>query len=314
MWPYKLCETKRVQFEISNFCNLLCPSCARENRKKKNLDINNKFLSAKIIKEKFKPEDLPNLEKIRFCGNIDEPTMHPDLEEILIYFCSNWPFAEITISTNGCTRNINFWKRLGEISAKYPNYSTTFAIDGLKDTNHIYRIKSNWEKIDKNIKSYFSVNGAKAIWQFVVFSHNEHQIIEIQNKAKEYGFSNVLLRYSGRKTLDSLNSFTKKYVKESLEVVCRAQFTIQTLAPNIFVSYTGDVSPCCFQDLNHFHVNKEIGEDIKKHNFKTNIHNSSLLEIVEGEFFNFMNENIKKNTTCNIHCKNNQVDYFKHIK
>lgn len=314
MWPHKVSDIKRIQFEISNYCNLACPSCAREPRKKNALAVNDKTLSFNIIKERFISAELPNLEQISFCGNIDEPTIHPELEEILIYFCENWPNAYVSISTNGSTRNVSFWKRLAEISVKYPNYTTTFAIDGLEDTNHIYRIGSNWKKIENNLKAYFSIQGAKADWQFVVFDHNNHQIEDVKIRAKEYGFNRVNLRYSGRTNLDKVTVFTKEIHKESTEVVCRAQHTVRTLAPSMYVSYTGDVTPCCYQDLNHSHVNDQIGNTVKENKFKSNIHSSPLKDIIEGALFEFFNKILNTNPTCSMHCKQNRVDHLENSK
>jgi MoaA/NifB/PqqE/SkfB family radical SAM enzyme len=314
MWPHKVSDIKRIQFEISNYCNLACPSCARESRKKNGLAVNDKTLSFNIIKERFIPAELPNLKQISFCGNIDEPTIHPELEEILIYFCENWPDAYVSISTNGSTRNVSFWKRLAKISVKYSNYITMFAIDGLEDTNHIYRIGSSWKKIENNLKAYFSIQGAKADWQFVVFDHNEHQIEDVKIRAKEYGFKNVSLRYSGRKNRDKVTVFTKGMIKESTEVVCRAQHKVQTLAPSMYVSYTGNVTPCCYQDLNHSHVNKQIGNTIKENKFKSNIHSSTLRDIVEGALFEFFDSILNTDPTCFEHCKQNRVDHSERLK
>jgi sulfatase maturation enzyme AslB (radical SAM superfamily) len=56
----------------------------------------------------------------------------------------------------------------------------TFSIDGLEDTNKIYRINSEWESIMNGfntIKKY----GIKTVWKFIVFRHNQHQIEEAKN-------------------------------------------------------------------------------------------------------------------------------------
>ena len=55
-----------------------------------------------------------------------------------------------------------------------------FGIDGLEDTNHIYRKNVKWKKLEENIKIYIKYGGT-ASWQFIVFEHNKHQ----ENIAKQ---------------------------------------------------------------------------------------------------------------------------------
>ena len=49
----------------------------------------------------------------------------------------------------------------------------TFGIDGLQDTNHLYRISTNFDKIIKNAKAFIDAGGF-AKWHMLVFEHNEH--------------------------------------------------------------------------------------------------------------------------------------------
>ena len=46
-----------------------------------------------------------------------------------------------------------------------------FAIDGLEDTNHIYRRNTDWVKIVQNATAYIAAGG-RAEWDFIVFAHN----------------------------------------------------------------------------------------------------------------------------------------------
>mgnify|MGYP000657292039 CR=1 FL=1 len=72
------------------------------------------------------------------------------------------------------TINEEFWKKL----ASYDRVRVLFGIDGLNDTNHLYRINVNWDALMRNVKSYIS-NGGTASWQFIVFDHNQHQIFHL---------------------------------------------------------------------------------------------------------------------------------------
>ena len=82
-----------------------------------------------------------------------------------------------------------FWANLGYISkinsTKYRQGLTVkFAVDGLEDTNHLYRRKVNWGKVWANMTAY-SQAGGFGIWNFIIFKHNEHQIDQALKKAKE---------------------------------------------------------------------------------------------------------------------------------
>lgn len=61
-----------------------------------------------------------------------------------------------------------------------------FSIDSLKDTNSIYRVDSQWNKLMENASAYLKF-GAKARWDFLVFKHNEHQVEQAQASAKIKG-------------------------------------------------------------------------------------------------------------------------------
>lgn len=309
-WGFKVSEIKRIHFELSNYCNLACPACARDNRIKHNQQLNSEYVSLDLIQRRFLPSELTSLEVVTFSGNVDEPTIHPDLDKIVEYFCSHWENVRVDISSNGSTRNTEFWKRLGEISAQY-KFHVVFAIDGLHDTNHIYRKGSDWDKIRRNYKAYLSVPGAKAVWQFVVFDHNEHQIEEAREFSAQEGFASFKVRYSGRRQQEhTINVFTKALHTESAEVICRSQITVRTLAPSIFMNYSGDIVPCCFQDLNHHFVRKEQQKAIDAIGGKIahNLNYADLIDIVEGDYFEYLSTIISNNNVCIKHCKENKVD------
>ena len=81
-------------------------------------------------------------------------------------------------------RGPEFWSSVGEFFAKQPlgadrgrfmRGGIVFSVDGLEDTNHIYRRGVKWEKLFANMKAY-SETGAMGIWEFLIFDHNKHQV------------------------------------------------------------------------------------------------------------------------------------------
>ena len=61
------------------------------------------------------------------------------------------------------------------------------SIDGLEDTHSYYRQGTNWKKIINNAKSFIS-SGGRAVWQFIPFAHNEHQIKSCIRLSQQLGF------------------------------------------------------------------------------------------------------------------------------
>ena len=66
-------------------------------------------------------------------------------------------------------------------------------LDGLEDTNHIYRRYTDWSKIERNAKTFLNAGG-KGSWVFIVFKHNEHQVDEAESYLKNGVLMSLLLR------------------------------------------------------------------------------------------------------------------------
>lgn len=62
-----------------------------------------------------------------------------------------------------------------------------FSVDGLEDTNHIYRRNVKWHKVISAMETYGNT-GARGIWEFLKFKHNEHQKDEVLQLAQKLGF------------------------------------------------------------------------------------------------------------------------------
>jgi hypothetical protein len=141
-----------------------------------------------------------NLVGINFCGNVGDPGMAPDLIPILEYFREQSPKIVQQLRTNGGMRNDKFWTTLGEFFVKQPpprdnhlfsKAGVVFSVDGLEDTNHIYRRGVIWDKLIRNMRAY-SATGAFAVWEWLLFEHNEHQVEEARTIAKELGFEFIV--------------------------------------------------------------------------------------------------------------------------
>jgi MoaA/NifB/PqqE/SkfB family radical SAM enzyme len=70
-------------------------------------------------------------------------------------------------------------------------------VDGLRDTNHLYRQGVVWDNVERNMKAFIAAGG-RARWDFIIFGHNEHQIDQAEALATEWGFEKFQRKKSGR--------------------------------------------------------------------------------------------------------------------
>lgn len=182
---------KSIVFEATSFCNLHCPQCPRFDQEG--------FLARNLVEahlnfdnfaKNFDLGKLPNLEKVRFEGDFGDFLMHPDADKFLEFFKD---IPNLQIVTNGSLRSTKWWMS----KATQKNLSAVFSIDGLADTNATYRINSNFDKIINNAKSFIEAGG-HAIWKFIVFEHNQHQIDQAQEFALSMGFKEFIAIHTSR--------------------------------------------------------------------------------------------------------------------
>lgn len=202
--------TKRLincHIELSNFCNAACSMCGRhiisgkapyEMKIRKDVDTDQISLNPfkKIFDKKF--FDTYDLGVINMCGNRGDPITTKHLFEICEYITSSSPNTIIKMATNGGLRTKTYWAKLGKVFAKAAKGSeVTFGIDGLKDTNHIYRQRVNFDKVMENAQSFID-NGGEARWQYLIFKHNEHQIDEAYDLSQKIGFTKFITIHTPR--------------------------------------------------------------------------------------------------------------------
>eukprot|EP00759_Apiculatamorpha_spiralis_P026081 PhF_6_TR29248/c0_g1_i1/m.42809 len=192
----KFSEVRRIHVELSTDCNAACPMCARNiHGGKRNPLFKVTSMSLTEFRRIFPPHVLQQLKKIMFCGNYGDPVMAPECVEIITYIRSANPGLTIGVHTNGGARDDTFWSTLGTL-LRHPSY-VRFAIDGLADTNHLYRQHVKWEALVSHVKS-FVANGGYATMDCLIFRHNEHQVEDIHAFAKSIGIQNVSLKKTAR--------------------------------------------------------------------------------------------------------------------
>lgn len=186
-------KLSQIHIELTNSCNAACPMCTRffGNSPLIRPDLELGQITLDKFKKYFPKEVMDKMEVILFCGVHGDPCVAKDVYEICEYIAEVNPNTCVRMNTNGGMRNPEFWSKMGKLFAskeKGPwSWRITFSIDGLEDTNHLYRRNVVWDKLYANVKAYLET-GAQAEWDFLIFKHNEHQLQEAKALSKELGF------------------------------------------------------------------------------------------------------------------------------
>jgi MoaA/NifB/PqqE/SkfB family radical SAM enzyme len=265
---------------------------------------NNSHTNLKVIKNSIGSNILSQLELFYSCGVLGDGAMNPECVEIYEYVKTSGTHVT-SLNTNGGLRTTDFWRALAETET-----DVTFAIDGLEDTNHLYRRNVKWDRVIENVQAFIGAGG-KANWDFLIFKHNEHQIEQAEALSKKLGFNSFKRKYTTRwDDFDSdgnwiqresiqvndykLEKVTRETEAPGLDITQKSKIndTFQTRKINcfsfhngnseIYIAANGDVSPCCWLGDLKIHEAKNIIKDYTK----VNINHTSLEDILEGEFFN----------------------------
>jgi len=302
----KLDKIKQLTIESSSFCNLHCPQCPRFDADGfLDKDLTPGHLSFDNFSKNFNLTQLPNLKNMKFEGDYGDPVMNPEIEKFVDFFKD---LDQVDINTNGSIRGKKWFSEL----AAYKNVHVVFAIDGLEDTNHIYRINANWKKTIENAKAFIDAGG-NASWKYIVFKHNQHQVDEARQLSKDLGFANFDVIKSNRNFfqtniwpvhIDGEFQYNLE-MTDDLEVITKShniansidKFTSPVCSWNehgdMYINYQGYVLPCCMTSgttwkntMSDKLFRKIIGnlDDIN-----LNIHNIS--DIAQSDFYKFKLKN-----------------------
>ena len=193
---YRYDEIKTIHLEMTDACNAACPMCARNiNGGEDNPQLPGTELSIDDIKRIFKPEFIAQLERMYMCGNFGDPIAARDTLETFAYFREHNPNMMLSLHTNGSAKRPEWWAELAATIGR-KGY-VVFSLDGLEDTNHLYRQNTVWSKIMENAQAFINAGG-RARWDYIVFAHNEHQVEQAESLATTMGFERFQYKKSAR--------------------------------------------------------------------------------------------------------------------
>lgn len=222
---YKLEDIREIHLEITQKCQAACSMCDRNmNGGDLNPHLKLDELTINDIKRIFSPEFIKQLTALQLCGNHGDPIIADDLLETVKYFREHNPTMWVSINTNAGARSADWWTELAKLIGRYG--FVIFSVDGLEDTNHLYRQNVQWHIVERSMRSFIAAGG-RARWDFLVFEHNEHQVEEAREFANAIGFERFIVKKSARFVTESTMP------KDSHQAVNKkGQKTIQLRKPN----------------------------------------------------------------------------------
>lgn len=245
-------QIERIELDLTDFCNLQCPGCPTKQGKNK-LNWN----KTKPILEKISKEN--NINDITICGNGGEPTLHPDITNIIEDLSKIFPGVKITLSTNG--ENLKYFdtERLKHLQDLL---ILEWSIDG--HTNEIHQITRVSGKL-QNVLSNFKNNqvGFTNIIYTTRHLKNEKYIPEIYNFIiKETGII-PLFRDTTRQSGDLFNpsriskngnvTILNEKMKFSNFKILEKIYNIEPNF-NFYFSPDGRLYPCAAYYYNDFNI------------------------------------------------------------
>jgi MoaA/NifB/PqqE/SkfB family radical SAM enzyme len=218
-------QIKTLQVEITTYCNAKCPHCPRFTE--------DGFLAESVtlshwnihqLINNLEIEKMTSLERIIIEGDKGDPVMHPKLYEFLVYLSSAPSQPVIELTTNGSIQTTKWWAKV----AALPNLIVRFSIDGLKDTNHLYRVGVDFDKVTANATAFISAGG-DALMKTLIFEHNEHQINEIIQFSKEMKFFALFFAKGAEDRFLNLPVWEVKVKGQILHTIKPSQFSADVI-------------------------------------------------------------------------------------
>jgi MoaA/NifB/PqqE/SkfB family radical SAM enzyme len=194
MYTYDQITT--VHLEITQRCQAACPMCDRnENGGVDNRHITNAELSLEDCKRIFEPEFVKQLKTMYMCGNLGDPIVAKDTLEVFRYFRQHNPDMWLSMNTNAGAKDETWWRELAQVFGRMG--TVIFSVDGLSDTNHLYRQNVVWANVERNMRAFIDAGG-RARWDYIIFGHNEHQVDEARELAQSWGVERFQVKKSAR--------------------------------------------------------------------------------------------------------------------
>lgn len=231
---------KVLHLEPTDVCQAACALCARETDPNFRQDRQHHLDMYKIM-QVFDADRIAELDKMFMCGNYGDPAAGKYTLNIYREFRKLNPDIVLGMNTNGALQNTLWWHELGRTFNQSRDY-VVFSIDGLEDTNPVYRKNVSWSKLMQNAQAFIEAGGS-AHWDMLVYRHNQHQVDECEQLARDMGFKWFRAKVSKRGFTDRLEApigWLDPRV-QATTVNCHA-----LNEQSAYIDAQGNMSPCCW--------------------------------------------------------------------
>jgi MoaA/NifB/PqqE/SkfB family radical SAM enzyme len=296
-----------VNFHIepTSKCTLECPLCDRT-----------------WFYETFKRRDIHEIDvdhlvkfvgmnaDVSMCGNNGDPIYHSRFIEMCRKLKDN--NCKIAITTNGSAKTKEWWSELNGILDE--NDKIIFSIDGLEDTNHLYRKNAKWQSIMGAIEA-LAKRDCTLEWKFIVFKHNQHQIEEAKRLSDSLGFDFFKLEHSdrwlGKKDLMPDREFVDSVYEQQKQVLINPKFSTEmqpkclkndTPENDLYIDAEGDFYPCCWIGTYRYRFKSIFNPKDKPFNIKDNTLDTILDQVMVKDFFKSTKQFTSAHECCKIQC------------
>ena len=193
---YRYENIKTIHLENTQNCQASCPMCDRnQNGGAVNPHIDLSELTLDDCKRIFEPDFIKQLNTMYMCGNLGDPIVARDTLEIFKYFREHNKDMWLSMNTNAGARDEAWWSELAKVFGRMG--AVIFSVDGLSDTNHLYRQGVVWDNVERAMHSFIDAGG-RARWDFLIFEHNQHQVELAEKISKQWGFEKFVSKKTGR--------------------------------------------------------------------------------------------------------------------
>jgi MoaA/NifB/PqqE/SkfB family radical SAM enzyme len=189
-------DVRSFNLEITNRCVLGCLECPRTGNPWVTENLTD--LPLELIQRIFPLHDAARHRglTVNLCGAYGDCIYHRQFHDVLAYLKQTG--LKVALETNGSHRKPAWWQRTCELLTEED--SVTFSVDGLEDSNHVYRVNARWPDVEAAMR--YCAPRVKTVWKFIVFKHNEHQVPAAQELARDIGVTDIIFKKSGRFTQD----------------------------------------------------------------------------------------------------------------
>lgn len=253
----------RIRLEASTHCQLKCPTCETATGKLyKHVALG--FLRFENFKQLI--DENPQVTEIEL-SNFGEIFLNPQLQKIIEYAFEK----NVLLSCNGANMNTVRDATL-EALVKFRFTHIRCSIDGASQKTYIqYRVRGNFDQVMENIdkinayKKQYKSEFPLLTWQFVVFGHNEHEIVKARQMANDRGmafetklnwdenWSPVRDKDMVRREMEigaaSRSEFKEKFGSSYMEHICHQLWDQPQL------NFDGTIWGCCINNWKAFDGN-----------------------------------------------------------